>query len=527
MLPSRLIPGMGPGVAAVRRKKVSSATLNRQIVAWDSLGEVRAPQAAGLGRMISQALLPTPGTLSQRFSLATQVLADFLLIAFGLTFISGLEALLNALTKHTSFGLAPLASSSIGWLLLYGALLTLLGYSERLYQPETACVPRQQTLVLAKTVFWSTVLVTMGLATSGTARPSIAKLAASAPVNFLIMLGYRCARRRVLVRESRNVSGARNVLIVGAGEVGRRLAHSLQQDHASKHVVRGFLDEDQPVAGDVLGRVEDLASVARKEFVDEIILAVPQHGEVARRAIWQTRRNRIDLKLVPDLLGADPAQVTLEKFGDTPVLSLWEEPVPVFSLLLKRTADVLLSITALLVTSPLLAAIALAIKLDSPGPVFYLAPRMGLKGRRFQCCKFRTMVRGADQLKEKLREHNERKGAFFKLTADPRLTRVGRALRRYSLDELPQLWNVLRGEMSLVGPRPHPLDDVQRYQLEHFQRLEITPGLTGLWQVTARRDPSFERSMALDREYIGRWSLGMDFRILCKTIGAVLRGEGA
>jgi lipopolysaccharide/colanic/teichoic acid biosynthesis glycosyltransferase len=219
--------------------------------------------------------------------------------------------------------------------------------------------------------------------------------------------------------------------------------------------------------------------------------------------------------------------VKVERIGDIPVLTLCEERIPTFKLLLKRATDVAISILTLVLSGPLLFVISLAIKLDSPGPALYRATRLGRKGRHFQCFKFRTMVSDADQLKEKLRALNERQGAFFKIAGDPRITRVGSILRRYSLDELPQLWNVLRGEMSLVGPRPHPVDDFERYQLEDLQRLEITPGLTGLWQVTARHDPSFERSMSLDREYIGGWNLWMDFMILCKTVLVVLRGEGA
>jgi lipopolysaccharide/colanic/teichoic acid biosynthesis glycosyltransferase len=136
------------------------------------------------------------------------------------------------------------------------------------------------------------------------------------------------------------------------------------------------------------------------------------------------------------------------------------------------------------------------------------------------------MVSNAEELKKTLRAQNERSGPIFKITADPRITRVGHWLRRYSLDELPQLWNVLRGDMSLVGPRPHPLDDFAAYELEHFARLDVTPGLTGLWQVTARRDPSFQRALELDREYIRSWSLGMDARILLKTVKAVVQGSG-
>jgi lipopolysaccharide/colanic/teichoic acid biosynthesis glycosyltransferase len=181
----------------------------------------------------------------------------------------------------------------------------------------------------------------------------------------------------------------------------------------------------------------------------------------------------------------------------------------------------------LLLVAPLLGVIALAIKLDSPGRALYRAPRVGLKGKRFLCHKFRSMIANADDLKEQLRSRNQRRGATFKIVGDPRITRVGRLLRRYSLDELPQLWNVLRGEMSLVGPRPHPVEDFERYGLEDLQRLEITPGLTGLWQVTARHDPSFERNVALDREYIENWTFWSDFRILYKTVSVVLQGSGA
>ncbi len=194
---------------------------------------------------------------------------------------------------------------------------------------------------------------------------------------------------------------------------------------------------------------------------------------------------------------------------------------------LKRAVDLLSAGLALFLTAPLLALVALAIKLESPGQVFYRAQRAGLKGRRFLCYKFRTMNQEADKLKEGLRLRNERKGAFFKMTNDPRITRVGRFLRRYSLDELPQLWNIMRGEMSLVGPRPHPIDDFERYQVGDLQRLDVSPGLTGLWQVTARGDPSFERSLALDLEYIEKWTLWRDFQILYKTVSVVLQGSGA
>jgi exopolysaccharide biosynthesis polyprenyl glycosylphosphotransferase len=273
--------------------------------------------------------------------------------------------------------------------------------------------------------------------------------------------------------------------------------------------------------------MEDLARIVRTDFVDEIILTTPQHPDVARRVIREARRNQIDVKVVPDLFGFEPDDpLVFEKFGSIPVLTLRQERMPVFSLFLKRVVDTVTAAVALVFTAPLLTIIALVIKLESPGSVLYQAQRVGLKGRHFRCYKFRTMSTGADKLKERLRAQNERQGPFFKMADDPRITRAGRFLRRYSLDELPQLWNVVRGEMSLVGPRPHPLDDFERYDLGDLQRLDVPPGLTRLWQVTARRDPSFERGLALDLEYIRSWTLWRDFQILYKTVSVVLHGSG-
>jgi len=192
----------------------------------------------------------------------------------------------------------------------------------------------------------------------------------------------------------------------------------------------------------------------------------------------------------------------------------------------KRALDVAGAGTVLILLAPALLLIATLIKIESSGPVFYKGMRAGRKGEPFRCYKFRTMVKNADDLKEGLRERNQRTGPFFKIRCDPRITRVGTLLRRYSLDELPQLWNVLKGEMSLVGPRPHPLDDVSRYSTEHLPRLDVVPGITGLWQVMARQDPSFQNGMKFDIEYIQRWSLRMDLSILLKTAGVVLRGSG-
>jgi lipopolysaccharide/colanic/teichoic acid biosynthesis glycosyltransferase len=194
---------------------------------------------------------------------------------------------------------------------------------------------------------------------------------------------------------------------------------------------------------------------------------------------------------------------------------------------LKRIIDVALSGIALLFLWPLLLVIAVAVKLESSGPIIYRSLRAGKKGQKFVCYKFRTMVDGADELKDALRRFNERRDPFFKIADDPRVTRLGRFLRKYSLDELSQFWNVLKGDMSLVGPRPHPVDDYARYRLADHRRLDVKPGITGLWQVIARTDPSFETCLKLDLEYMKRWSLSLDFKILMRTVPAVLAGEGS
>jgi exopolysaccharide biosynthesis polyprenyl glycosylphosphotransferase len=266
--------------------------------------------------------------------------------------------------------------------------------------------------------------------------------------------------------------------------------------------------------------------MARTGFVDEVILAAPHDRGLTVQVVREAQRLRLDVEIIPELFGCKPAGMEVERVGDMPVICLHAERLPAAGLALKRAVDVAGAGVALAVLSPLLGIIAGLIKIDSRGPVFYCAQRAGRKGRLFRCYKFRTMVSDADLLKDRLRRNNQRSGPFFKIAEDPRVTRVGRFLRRYSLDELPQLWNVVQGDMSLVGPRPHPLDDVAGYEIEHLARLDVTPGITGLWQVTARRDPSFERGMELDREYIRTWSLGSDMRILLRTVFAVVRGSG-
>jgi len=193
----------------------------------------------------------------------------------------------------------------------------------------------------------------------------------------------------------------------------------------------------------------------------------------------------------------------------------------------KRVIDVLFSSLALIVLSPLLLTVAIAVALDSRGPIFYSSERIGKKGRVFKCKKFRTMVRDAEKRRADVMHMNERDGVLFKISNDPRITTVGRFLRKYSLDELPQFFNVLRGDMSIVGPRPPLASEVQEYKLSHLRRLDVTPGITGLWQVQARQDPSFDSYISLDVTYIDNWSIWLDLKIIMRTVIVVFAGTGS
>ncbi len=459
-----------------------------------------------------RAILPSPAEGGDPNRLVTQLAADFLLATLNLALV--LAVLASARTGTTGVPLTQLST-----VVIYGALLTLIGHAEGLYRSDTT--QEMESVILGKAVAWTTLLAAGAPCAPGIL--SVYALATSASLSYFSLLAWRRWQRHVV--ETSTVI-RRNVLIVGAGKAGRNLAAQLGRDRLRRRMVCGFLDDEERVAGDVLGRSEDLAQIARAEFVDEVILT-GLRPDVAQRVIREARRNRLDVKVVPELFSSEARPVGLEHYGDTPVLTIHEEPIPGMSLLAKRAADIMLSAAALTLSAPVLAAVALLIRWDSPGPAFYRAPRVGKKGREFLCCKFRTMTTDAEKLKEQLRAQNEREGAFFKIVDDPRITRVGRFLRRYSLDELPQLFNVFKGEMSMVGPRPHPVDDCARYRLQDLRRLDVVPGVTGLWQVTARSDPSFERNMALDLEYIEQWSLWTDLKILCRTAWVVMQGNGA
>jgi exopolysaccharide biosynthesis polyprenyl glycosylphosphotransferase len=413
-----------------------------------------------------------------------------------------------------------------GYLLLYCALVVLGCISHHLYRTPREITSFAETLRVLKAVVLATSLLALFIFTIGNKEISRFVVASAGVVNVLTLAGWRFAKRRYIMRRAKRGEGLSRVLIIGAGRVGQAFARWIENNGHLGYWICGFLDSHPNGDKRVLGTVGDLRRVALAQFVDEVFITPPADGEMVKQAFLEARNLRMDLHVVPELYGGLGWRAPLHSIGGFPLLKLYSEPIPAVGLAMKRCSDVVLSSVGLLLASPVLVIAALWIRLNSAGAAIYVAPRVGKKGKQFNCYKLRTMVEGADASKEKLRETNERNGPFFKMRNDPRITRPGRWLRKFSIDELPQLVNVLLGDMSLVGPRPHPIDDYERYSLEDLRRLDVKPGITGLWQVTARRDPSFATSMALDLEYIATWSLRLDAKILLRTLPIVLRANG-
>jgi exopolysaccharide biosynthesis polyprenyl glycosylphosphotransferase len=352
-----------------------------------------------------------------------------------------------------------------------------------------------------------------------------------------LLVGRFVARKWLHRIRARDGAWSRQVLVVGDAPHITELVRTLRREpYAGYHVVGACIPDGllAPVPqrlGDVpvVGSFRSILEAAESTGVDTV--AVTPAGELTaarlRRLGWQLEGTGIDLVLAPALADVAGPRIHTRPVAGLPLIHVEAPEFRGGRKLVKGFFDRSLALLGLLLTLPLLVAIAVGIKLDGRGPVFFRQTRVGLGGREFGVYKFRTMVVNADAMLAELRGHNESDGLLFKLRQDPRVTRVGRLLRKYSLDELPQLFNVVLGHMSLVGPRPPLPQEVARYDGDIARRLLVKPGITGLWQVSGRSDLSWEDGIRLDLYYVENWSLTSDLAILWKTFGAVVRGSGA
>jgi exopolysaccharide biosynthesis polyprenyl glycosylphosphotransferase len=324
-------------------------------------------------------------------------------------------------------------------------------------------------------------------------------------------------------------SGLRKALIVGRhGDVDEILT-GLHNDLSRDHRIIGYVTPSHVYDSKALGSIDDLDSILDREDAAELIIAGSLRSEVVQRVADACIKRGTAMIAVPSWGRGVRGWAEPVKVGGLPGYHVHPARLGMPALVLKRATDVTLTVAGLIVCAPLMALIALAIKIDTRGPVFFRQRRVGLGGRDFMMWKFRSMTHEAEHQRGQIAHLNPyADGRLFKLRDDPRITRVGRLLRRFSLDELPQLLNVLAGEMSLVGPRPPIPLEVGKYEPRHFVRLSVVPGLTGPWQVGGRNlITDFEEVVRLEREYIDDWSLRLDLRIMAKTVGVVLSGRGA
>lgn len=356
---------------------------------------------------------------------------------------------------------------------------------------------------------------------------------------FMVSLTFICFERAVLINFWRIMAKkeyfCRNILIVGTGRRARSLIHSVHNHKDwGLHLV-GLLDPDTEWTGKeiegvkIIGVLQDLPKILNEQVIDEVIFVLPRNwmGRI-EEGVLACERVGVKATVAADLFNLRFAKAQSTEMDGIPLVSFQATPTGEWQMAIKRFADILLSFIGIMVLLPFFPIVALLIKLTSPGPIFFRQTRCGLNGRLFQIYKFRSMVVDAEAKQAELLHLNEMSGPVFKATNDPRFTIIGQWLRKTSIDELPQLWNVLRGEISLIGPRPPVPQEVAKYEPWQRRRLSMRPGITGYWQVNGRSEiKDFNKWMRLDLEYIDRWSLLFDMKIILKTIPVVFLGKGA
>jgi exopolysaccharide biosynthesis polyprenyl glycosylphosphotransferase len=423
-------------------------------------------------------------------------------------------------------------------LLGVGLLITWhLGFAvQGLYLSHRLSTQREEIKEIVRAILLSAVPLMVAAGIGNWPTINVTTVALFALSSFALVGAMRVLLRLNLRRLRRHGHNVKSLLLVGAGARGRRFAAHVQRRQDLGYKLLGFVDSD-PAFGRVeisgvpwLGTLDELPRILATEIIDEAAIALPIKSQYSHieSAVALLEEQGITTHLLSDLFPQKLARSQPAEFDGLPIVSLHSVPPFSWRTEAKRLFDLVGGTMLLLLCAPLFAIVAIAIKMDSAGPVFFVQDRVGLNKRRFRMLKFRTMRADAEARMGEVEHLNEKNGPIFKIRNDPRITRVGRWLRKTSVDELPQLVNVLLGDMSIVGPRPLSLRDALRMEVAwQKRRFSVKPGLTCLWQVSGRSNLSFEQWMQLDLEYIDHWSLGLDASILIRTIPAIVSTRGA
>lgn len=453
-------------------------------------------------------------------------------VAFGLAYVIRYE--LQILRPVNEFNRAPF-EPYLPYVVLYALLLFLSYQGSRLYKHVRGRSWLEEVSIIVNGVMSSTVLL---MAVSFVTQPLVFSrlmIIYVAAMTIVLLSLLRIARRVVYARLRARGIGVQRVLVVGAGDVGKAVLRTMIARREFGFVPVGYLVDDPTLPRVDIGRIkalgtlDDLAATIDEQQVDMVIITLPWawHDRILRM-VRVCQQASVEVQVVPDVFQLNLRQVQAENLDGIPLLYVDSfATFPGINRLLKRAVDVGLIILSAPILLPLALVVAAAIRLEGPGPILYAQRRVGENGREFDILKFRSMVPNAHEILEQLVRQSGEDPRHPKIKNDPRVTRVGRVIRALSLDELPNLINVLRGQMSLVGPRPPTPDEVALYEPWHLQRLSIMPGITGLWQINGRSDVPFDEMCLLDIYYIENWSIKLDAQILMMTIPRVLLRHGA
>ena len=475
--------------------------------------------------------------LRRQFLLKVFTLSDLAIMAFSFALAALAE---SYLTAHVSFGDFLSMRIKLQNIVLFLGLLAIwhgVFSAVGLYQSKRLEARRNEV----KDVLTATSIGTLVLIVAG----ALFRIRMITPIflaGFWLMsssttVAYRLLLRPLLAWVRIHGRNLRRILVVGTNERAVQFARSIQDKPELGYELMGFVDEDWPGRENfratgyaIVADCEHFPQLLREHVIDEVVLALPMKScyMQASRIATLSREQGIIVRSLTNIFELNTSHLSAPEFDPDEAMTVSSHQSEGWPSVIKTLLDIVISAAALVFLAPLFLLTAIAIRSEGKGSIFFSQERVGLNKRRFRMYKFRTMVTGAEGMQVELEARNEVEGPVFKIKDDPRITRVGRFLRKFSIDELPQLFNVLRGDMSLVGPRPLPVRDYNGFdQDRQRRRFSVRPGLTCLWQINGRCEVSFDHWMDLDMQYIDQWSLWLDLKILVKTIPAVLRGTGA